>query len=114
MGRVTKKSTEEFVPAPSPEEREKQVTAMAYDLAADRIMNGTATAQEIVYFLKLGSPKSQLEMEMLKKQNRLLEAKTEAIQSAKRMDELYSRAMAMMTEYDGSADDDEFYDNTDV
>lgn len=112
MGKSLKKSGNDiFVPASTPEERENQLTSMAYDLAADRIMNGTATAQEIVYFLKLGSPKTKLEMELLKKQNQLMQAKTESIQSAKRMEELYSKAMAMMSEYDGSADDDEFYDS---
>ena len=42
-------------PALHPENREMQLTALAYDAAEQRLRDGTASAQEIVYFLKLGS-----------------------------------------------------------
>lgn len=53
-------STSESTPrrsrkALTPEDREQQLIAAAYDLAEERILNGTATSQEIVHFLKLGT-----------------------------------------------------------
>lgn len=48
-------STSESTPrrsrkALTPEDREQQLIAAAYDLAEERILNGTATSQEIVHF----------------------------------------------------------------
>lgn len=40
-------------PAFSPEARENQLIAMAYDLAEQHLRDGTATSQEITHFLKL-------------------------------------------------------------
>ena len=42
-------------PASTPEAREQQLISAAYDLVEERILNGTATSQELVHFLKLGS-----------------------------------------------------------
>lgn len=96
-------------PALSPEAREKQLISLAYDLAEEHLLNGTATSQEITHFLKLGSPKAKVEQDILVKQKDLITAKTEAIQSAKRIEELYSNAMEAMKRYSGefnNADED--------
>lgn len=49
-------------------------------------------------------------MEKLKAENRLLQEKTEALQAAKRMDEMYAQAIAAMREYGGhgSSDDEDY------
>lgn len=94
--------------ASSPEAREKQLIAMAYDLAETRLMNGTATSQEIVHFLRLGSIRERKELEVLEKKNELMSAKTEALQSAKRIEELYSNAIQAFASYRGApVDEDE-------
>ena len=72
---------------------------MAYDLVEQRIANGTATSQETVEFLRRGSTKARLEKRILKKQEKLLDAKTEAITAAKRDEEAYTRAMEAMKSY---------------
>lgn len=97
-------------PALTPEARENQLISMAYDLVEQRLIDGTATSQETTHFLKLGSMKSRLELEKLSRENELLTARTESIQSSKRMEELYSEAISAMKRYSGHEDDVEIYD----
>lgn len=85
------------------EGREKQLIQMAYDLVEQRIANGTATSQETVEFLRRGSVKAQLEKRILKKQEKLLKVKTEAIVAAKNDEAAYTKAMDAMKSY-GSFD----------
>lgn len=94
-------------PATTPDAREQQLIAMAVDAVEERLLNGTATSQEIIHFLKLGSQKTQLEMEKLKKENELLKAKTEAIQAEKDTRELFAEAIAAMKSYNVGFSDEE-------
>ena len=57
--------------------------------------------------MKLGTAKEKLEQEKLKKENELLRAKTEAIESSKRVEELYANALNAMRTYSGFEGDDE-------
>jgi hypothetical protein len=90
-------------PATTPEQRENQMIALAVDLAEQRMRNGTASAQEITHWLKLGSSRERLEQERLAKENELLQAKTEAMASQKRIEELYENAINAMRAYGGHA-----------
>lgn len=99
-------------PAITPEARENQLIALAVDLVEERMRNGTASSQETTHFLKLGSTKNRLELEKLRAENRLLSAKTEAIESAKRVEELYAEAISAMKRYSGNASME--YDDEDV
>ena len=80
------KTTRKIRPALTPEARENQMIALAVDLVEQRLLDGTASSQETTHFLKLGSMKNRLEMEKLQEENRLLKARTEALQSAKRVE----------------------------
>ena len=88
-------------PATTPESRENQLIAAAVDLAEKQILKGTASSQVITHYLKLGSTKERLEKEKLQRENELLKAKTEAVQSAKRVEELYKNALNAMKSYSG-------------
>lgn len=88
-------------PALTPEARENQMISLAVDLAEKQLMDGTASSQVITHYLKLGSTKERLEMEILEKQKDLMIAKTEALQSAKRIEELYKDAISAFREYNG-------------
>lgn len=94
-------------PARSPEARENQMIALAVDLAEKQLLEGTASAQVITHYLKLGTLKEQLEREKLAKENELLKAKTEAIQSAQRVEELYANALKAMRSYSGDIEDED-------
>ena len=89
-------------PATTPEARENQMISLAVDLAEKQLIEGTATSQVITHYLKLGSTKERLEKDILKQQRSLLEAKTEALKSAKRVEELYADALEAMRHYSGN------------
>ena len=103
------KTTRKIRPALTPEARENQMIALAVDLVEQRLIDGTASSQETTHFLKLGSMKNRLEMEKLQEENRLLKARTEALQSAKRVEELYSEAIKAKRRYSGQGSDDDEY-----
>lgn len=92
-------------PATTPQAREDQLVSMAYDLVEQRIRDGSATGAELVQLLKWGSSKERLEKELLEKDLELKQAKTEALQSAKRIEELYDEAIKAMRSYGGMKDD---------
>ncbi len=93
-------------PATNPEDRENQLIALAINAAEKQLREGTASSQVITHFLKLGSTKERLEKEILEKQKELITAKTDAINSAKRIEELYTNALTAMRRYSGSDQDD--------
>lgn len=98
-------------PARTPEARENQLIDAAVDLAEKQLSDGTASAQVITHYLKLGSTKERLEKEKLSRENELLQAKTEALQSGKRVEELYANALNAMRAYGGGAKEEEDVDD---
>ena len=99
-------------PATTPEARENQLIAAAVDLAERQLREGTASAQVISHYLKLGSSREKLEQERLAQEVDLLKIKAEAIASAKRVEELYSEAMNAFRAYSGQdpLDDEDEYE----
>ena len=106
--KYSKENQPKIRPALTPEARENQLISLAVDLVEQRLLDGTASSQETTHFLKLGSMKNRLEMEKLQEENKLLQARTEALQSAKRVEELYSEAISAMRRYSGNGDPDEY------
>lgn len=88
-------------PATTPDGRENQLVALAVDLAEKQIREGTVSSQVLTHYLKLGSSRERLEQERLRRENHLLEAKAEAMASAKRVEELYGKALNAMRSYAG-------------
>lgn len=86
--------------------RESQIVSDAYDLAERQIRDGTASAQVVSHFLKLGSTRERLEQQRLTRENELLSAKVEQLQSQKRVEELYENAINAMGVYSGREDSD--------
>lgn len=75
---------------------------MAYDLAEEQIRGGTASSQVITHFLKMGSTRERLEQQRIAHENELLQVKREAIESQKRVEELYIAALDAMRSYAGT------------
>ena len=101
------KESRRLRPAKTLEGRENQLISLAVDLAEKQLREGTASAQVITHYLKLGSTKERLEMEKLKKENDLLIVKKQAIESSKRMEELYEEALSAFRDYNGQHHDEE-------
>lgn len=106
-------SSQPMRPALTPEARENQMIALAMDLVEQRLKNGTASSAETVHFLKLASSKEKLEQEILEEQKKLLEAKTDNLKSAAKIESLYAEALEAFRSYSGSGgnnnDDTEDY-----
>jgi hypothetical protein len=94
-------------PATTPDGREKQLISSAVDLAERQLKEGTASAQVITHYLKLGSSRERLEQERLSQEVSLMEAKREAMASAARVEELYKGAIDAMRKYTGQDPVDE-------
>lgn len=102
-------STKKIRPALSPEARENQMISLAVDLAEQQLLAGTASSQVITHFLKLGTTIAKLEKEKLEKENKLLDVKAEAIESAASAEELYNKALEAMRKYSGNGGDPDEY-----
>ena len=90
-------------PVLTPEARENQLISLAIDLAEQQLRDGTASSQVITHYLKLGSSKEKLEKEILAEQKKLVAAKTSAIESQEKIDELYANAIKAMRTYTGQS-----------
>ena len=90
-----------------PEDREKQLVSLAENLAEQQLRDGTASSQVITHYLKLGTTMAQLEKVKLERENELLRAKTESLQSQQRQEELFENAIKAMKRYSGHGDADD-------
>ena len=90
------------------EGRENEMIYLAEQLAEKQLREGTASSQVIVHYLKLGSSKEKLEKAKLEKEVKLVTAKTESLESQKKSEEMYAKAIKAMQEYSGK--DNEFYE----
>ena len=100
-------------PSPPPMTQEARVTqliSLAEDLAEQRLRDGTASAQEITYYLRLGSERDKLEREALEAKNQLLAAKTEAIRAAENREQLYAEVLKAFRIYGGEGDEEDYED----
>jgi len=77
------------------------MVSAAIDLAEKQIRNGSASSQVITHFLKLGSTRERLEQQRLEHENELTRVKIEALESQKRVEELYMEALQAMRSYSG-------------
>ena len=90
-------------PALTPEGRDNQMMSLAINLAEEQLRNGTASSQVITHYLKMAAnkEKEKLEREKLELEKELLKAKTEALASTKRSEELFDKAISALKEYKG-------------
>lgn len=91
--------------ADTPDGRERQIIAEAYDLAEKRILDGSASDTLLKELIKVGSTRERLEREILEKQRDLITAKTDAMKAQKRVDELYAEALDAFKSYHGDTDE---------
>lgn len=104
---VSKKSSDSgtqrrFPPASDRESRENQLINLAVEASERELLRDRPSNQIVLHYLKLATTKAQLEKEKLKNENLLLEAKTEAMKSEARSEELYAKAIEAMQIYQGS------------
>lgn len=108
--KTSSNSSQKRRPALDPEARLNQLIDLAVDCAEQQLMDGSASSQVIVHYLKQGTERERLELERLREENKLLRAKTEAIESEKRSAELVEEALKAFRNYAGHGDPDEYED----
>ena len=89
-------------PAMSSEGREQHLINLAMERAEQQLVDGTASSQVITHFLKLGTVQSQLELEKMRAENLLIEAKIRNLDAQATSQELYQEAIAAMARYSGN------------
>ena len=101
----------EYQLALTPEARESQLISAAERLAYQQIMEGTASSQLLVHYLKLGSSREKKEQELLAKKVELSQAKTKEIESNAHMEQMMGEALNALKAYRGAVFDDEEYED---
>lgn len=92
--------------ARTPEARESQLVALAYDLAEKQLIAGTASSQVMSHLLKIGSTREKAELYKLKQDTLLTEAKVKDLANVEEMKVLYTNAMDAMRGYKGEETSD--------
>lgn len=96
------------MPARTPEGRENQLINLAVDEAEKRLRNGTASSQLIVTLLKLASTRAKLELEKLRSDVALQNAKKEELENKVSNNDLYAKALEAFRSYKGVMDEDDY------
>jgi hypothetical protein len=95
-------------PAETPDERENQLIALAVELAEKQLRDGTASAQVISHYIKLGSSREKLEQLRLEQDILKMKAQQDALASAGRIEEMYSKALDAMRTYQGNPPENDY------
>lgn len=98
----------------TPEARENQLIALAYDAAERRLLDGTATSQEIVHLLRMGSAAERRKAELDREQLELMREKAEMLRAAQRSEELYANAIKAVQSYKSPAMTTTIVEDSDV
>lgn len=108
----TAKKSRRSTPARTPEGRENQLINLAVDEAEKRLQNGTASSQLLCLLLNLATTKAKLEMEKMRSDLRVSEAKIRQIDSQESSGDLYAEAIRVFKEYSGdpSTEEDDYDD----
>lgn len=93
-------------PAMTPEARENQLINKAVNLAERKLDDGTASSQIIALLLGLATQKSRLEIEKLRSDLRVADAKIQAMANAESSKDLYEKAIRAFRSYSGQEEED--------
>lgn len=88
-------------PAETSAGREAQMVSLAEELAEKQLREGTASAQVISHYLKLGSSRERLEQQRIDYENQLMQVKIDSVAQATEVEELYKNAINAMRSYTG-------------
>lgn len=112
---AAKKSTEKIArrgaPARTPEARENQLVALAYDLAEKQLMDGTISTGVHTALIKAGSTRERLEKEKLSRENTMLKARIDELESAQKTEDFHREVLDSLRMYQGRDIEDDDYDD---
>lgn len=105
------KKRRKSIPARTPEGRENQLIALAMDLAEQKLRDGSASSQIITLFLNLATTKAQLELEKLKSDVAVSNARVDSMKSQEKSAEMYEKVLAAFKSYSGNNDEEDYADD---
>jgi len=82
-----------------PENREQQLIGLAVNLAEEKLRDGTAPTQIITHYLKLATQREKIELENLRKQAAMIDAKTSSMTKSQEDENLAKEAIEAMRSY---------------
>ncbi len=88
-----------YKPSLSAESQIDRLTAASINLIARRIEEGTASPSETTLFARLALPETKLKNEKTAHEIALMDAKKEALESQKHLDELFNDAIKAFRDY---------------
>lgn len=97
-----KSSNHKTRPMCDPDASENEMISLATNLAKQQLIEGTASSQVLVHYLKMGAAKSRLENKLLEQQIALAEAKTRSYKAAEESEATAKAAVEAMRRYQGS------------
>ena len=89
------------IPPRTEEEQQTLACGLAMDLAIKWMQEGTAPAQVVTHFLKVGSLKEKAELEKTQREIDLLKAKKKAIELDAEQDKKYEEVIKAISAYAG-------------
>lgn len=89
-------------PAATVEEREAELRLLAMDVSEERLRNGTATSQEICYWLKDGSTAMRMQIEAMQKEMDLKDAKIKSLEADRESSVEYAEVLKAIALYSGN------------
>lgn len=93
-------------PATTVQGQENKMIALAYEVVEKKMLSGTASSQEVVHFLKLGTEREKLERQKLENENALAQARVEQIANSSQLEDLLNTALAAFRGYQPSSETD--------
>ena len=102
MSKAPPRDNPDLSPRPSfknQEAYEQYMIGLAYNLVEERLRNGTATSQETVHFLRMGSAKERRAARHEEMEIELMETKKMVLESQQRMEALYTDAINAVKSY---------------
>ena len=95
------------LPGRTPEERENQLIGLAVDLTEKKLRDGTASSQLIALLLNLATTKAKLELEKMRSEVEVANARVKALENQETSKDLYAKAIAAFKSYSGVVDEDD-------
>lgn len=90
------------LPAKTPEARENQLINLAFNLAERKLKEGTASSQLITTLINMGGTKMRYEIEKLKSDLKVANAKIEAYEGDRNKDLDYAKVLSTFKSYQGT------------
>lgn len=97
-------------PAKTVEGRENQLINLAVNLAEEKLKNGTASSQIICTLLNLATTKARLELEKIRSDVQVAEARVKQIQDQETSKDLYAQALQAFRSYQGASMEEDYED----